>query len=108
VVARWTPCFVASAGIIGEQACGDCSSANTTSASAATQNPREETLEVLSIAEPIIINGEAVVFMTIFGNTLRLAFPDKDVRAANAAVAACRVLFSTFEGARAVWMRGDQ
>lgn len=56
----------------------------------------------LAIASPMIINGEAVLYVTVFGNALRLAFDDP--AAATSAYAALSKAFGTIVGAKATWL----
>lgn len=67
------------------------------------QDPAEN---VLAISSPIIVNGEAVIFLTVYGHALRLAWPDKDTASAANAYAAISEAFGQIVGARATWIEG--
>jgi hypothetical protein len=64
--------------------------------------------QVFSVSKPIVVNGEAVIFVQVFDHVLRLAWDDKNRTAANLAVGACSAFFDMIEGARPTWYRKDE
>lgn len=57
----------------------------------------------LRVSEPVLENGEAVLFLDIFGRMLRLGYRYNDIHMANAAAAATRIQFLFMGHARATW-----
>lgn len=58
----------------------------------------------LSAVPPIIVNDEAVIFVRIFGQVLRLAWPRDQTNAAHVAVGALMALSEIADTARGTWL----